>query len=67
MSDNFIEVRCVICGHAWLEDIDELKRQQGIYKAVVYRGASAKTQSYRARCPKDGTWVVVDVEEVDDA
>lgn len=60
MSDTLVEVTCPRCGHKWTVDIadpDEVDQ-------VGYKGPKRQTrmESYRAQCPKDGTYVVIDVE-----
>lgn len=54
-----IEVKCHTCGHSWYEDLDEAQAQK-----VIYRGEKKKTrvETYSFKCPRDGTYVAVDVE-----
>lgn len=67
MADDQIEIRCPSCGKVWFEDVDKLEREEHLYKSVIYRGMSKpKRATYRVRCPQDGTYVVVEVEETND-
>lgn len=61
MSDNEIELKCPRCGHIWREDIAKLDRQA----QVIYKGAGTRTVAYRARCPKCGAYVIVEVDEAE--
>ncbi len=60
MSEK-IKITCPRCGHEWKASLDELKREE-----VVYRGEEKpkeKVVKYRAVCPNDGTYIVVEVQE----
>ena len=67
MASSMIEVTCPRCGHKWSVDVEELKASQATLR-TFYREVNPrpKVASYRVQCPQDGTWVVVDVEQVDD-
>ena len=56
MTEEWIDIRCVRCGHRWREELsrlDEIDR-------VVYRGAG-ETRDYRVTCPQCGTVKVITV------
>jgi hypothetical protein len=61
MSDE-IKLTCPRCKHKWEKPLKELERVD-----VIYRGAKEKPQKkvvkYRAQCPNDGTYIIVEVEE----
>jgi predicted RNA-binding Zn-ribbon protein involved in translation (DUF1610 family) len=56
---RYIKVVCPSCGHEWHEDLDQHQTQQ-----IIYKGPQPKTkvETYRFKCPQDGTYVVVEVE-----
>jgi hypothetical protein len=68
MANNLIEIKCPRCGYVWREDVTQLEKTEETMMKL-YRAADARPRitSYRARCPNDYTWVIVDVEEVPDA
>lgn len=54
-----ISLACPRCGHQWQEDLDRHQAEQ-----VIYRGENVqkvREESYRFRCPLDGTTVVAEV------
>lgn len=61
MNDK-IKIVCPRCRHGWEKSLSELERLQ-----EIYRGEEEKPQAnvvkYRAQCPNDGTYVIVEVEE----
>lgn len=61
MSDN-IKITCPRCGHEWNASLQELERIE-----VVYRGKKEKPKGalvkYRAVCPNDGTYIILEVEQ----
>jgi hypothetical protein len=60
MSSDRIEITCPRCGHKWWVAISELGRAtQTIYRSVEQR----PLKEYRVRCPKDSTYVIVQLEE----
>jgi hypothetical protein len=56
---RLIKVVCPSCGHEWYEDLEKLQTEQIIYRA---RRPKTKVETYRFKCPQDGTYVVVEVE-----
>ncbi|MBI4674485.1 MAG: hypothetical protein HY741_22805 [Chloroflexi bacterium] len=65
MPNSIIEITCTRCGHTWTENVEDLKAGKGDAERVFYRG-DVKLYRFRVKCPKDGTWNIVDVQEVDD-
>ena len=61
MSDN-IKITCPRCKHEWKKSLQELERLE-----IVYRGEKEEPKGeivkYRAVCPVDGTYVIIEVEE----
>ena len=61
MSDK-IKITCPRCKHEWEKSLQELERIE-----IVYRGerdkSKVKVGKYRAVCPVDGTYVIIEVEE----
>jgi len=61
MSDK-IKLSCPRCKHKWEQLLDELEKME-----IFYRGEKEnqkrKVVKYRAQCPNDGTFVIVEVEE----
>ena len=56
MAEEWVEIRCVRCGHRWSEDLSQLNKEG----PVVYRGED-ETQDYRVRCPQCGTVKVITI------
>ena len=61
MSDK-IKLTCPRCKHTWEKSLSELERLEEIYRGEKEE-SSAKVVKYRAQCPNDGTYVMVEVEE----
>ena len=61
MSDK-IKITCPRCGYEWKASLKELERDE-----VIYRGENEKPKGeivkYRAVCPNDGTYIVIEVQE----
>lgn len=58
MSEE-IEITCPRCGHKWKTSLQELEKQ-----AVIYRGSEKpKGEKYRAVCPVDGTYIILEIQE----
>ena len=61
MSEK-IKIICPRCQHEWEKSLQELERLE-----IIYRGENEKPKSkivkYRAVCPVDGTYVIIEVEE----
>lgn len=53
-----ITVRCPQCGFTWDEDLDWHVEHETLHVAQT----DARRQSFRFKCPQDGTWVTVEVE-----
>jgi predicted RNA-binding Zn-ribbon protein involved in translation (DUF1610 family) len=54
-----IKIVCPTCGHEWTEDLDDHQAER-----TIFRGPrpQTRTETYRFKCPQDGTYVIVDVE-----
>jgi hypothetical protein len=61
MSDK-IKLTCPRCKHKWDQLIGDLEKLEIIYKGVKKK-ANKEIVKYRAQCPHDGTYVIVEVEE----
>ena len=64
MSEK-IKITCPRCGHKWSASLQELDRDEIIYRGVdkdilKQKGAIGR---YRAICPNDGTYIILEVEE----
>ena len=61
MSEK-IKITCPRCGHKWEKSLAELEKLE-----EIYRGEKEKPKKeivkYRAICPNDGTYVIIEVEE----
>ena len=57
---ELVEIPCPRCGTQWWVDPAQLEGpEQIVYKSAERRG---RVESYRIRCPKCGTYVVVNLE-----
>ena len=65
MSEN-IKLTCPRCKHIWETTIDDLERVETIYKLYENR-QEKKVETYRASCPNDSTYIIIEVEEDDHA
>jgi phage FluMu protein Com len=54
MAEEWIEIKCVRCGHRWREDLSRLDEVD----QVIYRGEGG---DYRRRCPRCRTVNVITV------
>ena len=61
MSEK-IKITCPRCGHEWKASLQELERDEVIYRGVVEK-PKGEVVKYRAICPNDGTYIVIEVEE----
>ena len=61
MSEK-IKITCPRCKHEWEKSLSELEKIE-----TIYRGENEKLKKevvkYRAVCPVDGTYVIIEVEE----
>ena len=60
MSEK-IKITCPRCGHEWEKLLSELEK-----KEIIYRGEDkpkGEVVKYRAVCPNDGTYIVIEVQE----
>jgi len=60
MSDK-IKITCPRCGHEWKASLQELEKQE-----VIYRGEEKPKMDivkYRAVCPVDGTYIILEIQE----
>ncbi len=62
MSER-VELICPRCQHEWWQSLDELEKMpETIYRSISY-DVGKSIQKYRARCPNDGTYVIVEIGE----
>ncbi len=61
MSDK-IKIDCPRCGHNWEQSLAELEKVETIYRGEKEK-AQGKIVKYRAVCPVDGTYIIIEVEE----
>jgi len=61
MAHN-IELTCPTCKHVWQVDLDQYQAEQVIYKGLQPAKAKTKVETYRFKCPRDGAWVIAEVE-----
>jgi hypothetical protein len=61
MTDK-IKLKCPRCKHEWEKSLSELERLEEIYREATAKPRE-KTVKYRAQCPNDATYVIVEVEE----
>ena len=57
MSEK-IKITCPRCGHEWKASLQELEKQE-----IIYRGEDKKVVVYRAVCPVDGTYIILEIQE----
>jgi hypothetical protein len=59
MSESLVELVCPRDGHQWYEDLQHLEK----LGLVIYKDGeqARRVERYRARCPKDGTYLIIDV------
>ena len=63
MSDK-IKITCPRCGHKWEQSLGELEKMEIIYRgAKKEKSKEKKVSQYRAVCPVDGTYIILEVEE----
>lgn len=64
MSDK-ITITCPRCKHEWETTLDELEKFETIYREAFKdaAGMNKKTAKYRAKCPVDGMYIILEVEE----
>ena len=63
MSDK-IKVTCPRCKLTWETTLAELEKTETIYREIHKEPAANKTVvKYRAKCPVDGTYIILEVEE----
>jgi hypothetical protein len=55
---NTIEITCPTCGHVWHENLADLRKKERVMFRKTNRPPNVV--SYRVKCPKDGTFVIVD-------
>ncbi len=63
MSDQ-VELTCPRCKHEWWRSLNRLEKLENV---IVYRGEKEKAKNnitkYRAKCPVDGTYIIVEIKE----
>jgi hypothetical protein len=65
MSEK-IKIICPRCKHEWETTLEELERTETVvYREMVKEAAATdkRTAKYRAKCPVDGTYIILEVEE----
>ena len=62
MSDK-IKLTCPRCGHKWEQSLRDLEKMGTIFKSHLNEETKPDTAEYRAVCPADGTYVIVEVQE----
>jgi len=61
MSEK-IKITCPRCKHEWEKSLSELEKMETIYRGEKEK-PKGKIVEYRAVCPVDGTYVIIEVEE----
>ncbi len=59
MSDT-VKLTCPRCKHKWEKHLAELEKLETIHRGD---GKEKPVVKYRAQCPNDGTYVIVEVQE----
>lgn len=63
MSD-IVKLTCPRCKHKWERSLRELERVETVYREEKGKPKPAgRVVTYRAQCPNDGTYVIVEVQE----
>ena len=62
MSDK-VKITCPRCEHKWEQSLRELEKLEMIYKDGRKEKAKKEVVEYRAVCPNDGTYIIIEVEE----
>ena len=65
MSEK-IKIKCPRCKHEWRASLEELEKDETVFREINESAsdtAKKKHQKYRAVCPVDGTYVIIEVEE----
>ena len=62
-SESTIEVTCPVCKTKWSVDLALLKKPGQVIYLIAQR---RRRETYRVKCPTDGTYVIVDVEVEED-
>jgi len=57
-----ITLSCPTCRYEWQVDLDQAQAQQVIYKGLLQAESKTKVETYRFKCPRDGAWVIAEVE-----
>ena len=61
MSEK-IKITCPRCKHKWEKSLQELEKMETIYRGEKEK-PQGKIEKYRAVCPVDGTYVILEVQE----
>ena len=61
MSDK-VEITCPRDKYKWKQSLQELEKIDTIYK-LADNSAKSGVETYRAYCPKCGTYVIIEVAE----
>jgi hypothetical protein len=63
MSEK-IKITCPRCKHKWEKPLAELEKMETIYRGdEKEKKKSVVVQQYRAVCPVDGTYIILEVQE----
>lgn len=64
MSEK-IKITCPRCKHAWETTLDALNKFETIYREAFKDAVATnkKIVKYRAKCPVDGMYIILEVEE----
>jgi hypothetical protein len=61
MSEK-VKIVCPRCKHKWEQSLDELEKVETIYKDNGDKHKD-KLDKYRAICPNDGTYIIIEIKE----
>ena len=62
MSDE-VKITCPRCGHKWEQSLKKLEKMVEVYRDIDQKHTKKETVKYRAICPVDGTYIILEVEE----
>ena len=62
MNDT-IKITCPKCQHRWEQSLGKLEKLQEIHKGGKKEHNEKNVVKYRAVCPVDGTYIILEVQE----
>lgn len=62
MSEK-IKITCPRCKHKWEKSLSELEKMEIIYRGDEQEKPQGAVVKYRAVCPVDGTYIILEVQE----